>query len=277
MKGKPHTLILAIIFLTTYLPTMSQTFTMGKKCKALLEEVNGFLDAESYTEALAKLDEFSGNCKTKDAKEIAATSKAEAYNGLQQYEQAIQEADAALKLTKDKSLLAHFQKGIALNELGDSEGSKSELQKVIELTEMNQNSSVRANNYALMARIYSRQLNDRDSADIFLDKAIELNPGNTAYIIQRGDMNLYYNEYEKAYANYDEALSKGHDPLDVSISRTKVSFKKLENKYGTNKANELRNKMTSDEKEVLCSDLSKALNLGWEDMSMDMFSALVCN
>ncbi len=261
----------------SYQPIHSQTFTMGKKCKAILEEVNEHLGDESYTEALAKLDEFSGNCKTKDAKEIAATSKAEAYNGLQQYEQAIVEADAALKLTKDKSLLAHFHKGIALNKLGDLEGSKSELQKVIELTEMNQNTNERANNYALMARIYSRQLNDRDSADIYLDKAIELSPEKTSFIIQRGDMNLYYNEYEKAYANYDEALNKGHDPLDVSISRTKVSFKKLENKYGTNKANELRDKMTSDEKDVLCSDLSKALSLGWEDMSMDMFSALVCN
>ncbi|WP_245949317.1 tetratricopeptide repeat protein [Echinicola strongylocentroti] len=249
---------------------------MGKKCRATLAEANALLDQESYTEALAKLDEFTGNCKTKDAKEQGAVAKAEAYNNLGQYENAIKEADYALDVTKDRSLEGHFQKGIALQHLGDAEGSKQELSKVIELTEKNQNTSERANNYALMARVYARQLNEEDSAMYYLDKAIGLAPENTDIIIQKGDLHLYYNQYDEAYAAYDEALDHGHDPLDIYQSRTQVGLKKMENKYGTTKVQELKNKMTAAEKTTLCADIQKGLDLGWKDMSMDMFSAMIC-
>lgn len=168
--------------------TYAQTFTMGKKCRALFDEANALLNEEAYAEALAKLDEFSGNCKTKDAKELGAVSKAEAYNNLGHYEKAISEADNALKITKDKSLAAYFQKGIALQNLGDVEGSKQALSNVIKLTEMNQNTGERANNYALMARIYGRQLNEEDSAMWYLDKAIALDPQQSDFLIQKGDL-----------------------------------------------------------------------------------------
>ncbi|WP_225444084.1 tetratricopeptide repeat protein [Echinicola arenosa] len=255
----------------------AQTFTMGKKCSALLEEANTLLNSQSYSEALAKLDEFSGNCKTKDAKELGSISKAEAYNALGQYDRAIKEADAALKVSKNKSLGGHFQKGIALQGLGDISGSKAELDKVIELTEMNQNTKERANNYALMARIYNRQLNEQDTALMYLDKAIEMDPENTSFLLQKGDMALFHNQYLDAYDAYDQALENGHDPLEVYISRSNVGLKMVENKYGTNKAQELKKSMTAEEKNTLCSDIGKALELGWVNMSMDMFSALVCN
>ncbi|GGF30741.1 tetratricopeptide repeat protein [Echinicola rosea] len=254
----------------------SQTFTMGKKCRALLDEAKTLLNNEAYAEALAKLDEFSGSCKTKDAKEQGAINKAEAYNNLGQYESAIKEADYALDVTKDRSLEGHFQKGIALQNLGDVEGSKQELGKVIQLTEKNQNTSERANNYALMARVYARQLNEEDSAMYYLDKAMALAPENTDIIIQKGDLYLYYNEYQEAYTTYDQALALGHEPLDVYQSRTQVGLKKMENKYGTTKVQELRKKMTDEEKSTLCSDIQKGLDLGWKDMSMDMFSAMIC-
>ncbi|AWW32110.1 hypothetical protein DN752_19300 [Echinicola strongylocentroti] len=274
---KPYLLTLCIL-LSPYLiaSASAQTFTMGKKCRATLAEANALLDQESYTEALAKLDEFTGNCKTKDAKEQGAVAKAEAYNNLGQYENAIKEADYALDVTKDRSLEGHFQKGIALQHLGDAEGSKQELSKVIELTEKNQNTSERANNYALMARVYARQLNEEDSAMYYLDKAIGLAPENTDIIIQKGDLHLYYNQYDEAYAAYDEALDHGHDPLDIYQSRTQVGLKKMENKYGTTKVQELKNKMTAAEKTTLCADIQKGLDLGWKDMSMDMFSAMIC-
>lgn len=50
----------------------------------------------------------------------------------------------------------------------------------------------------------------------------------------------------------------------------------MENKYGTNKTQELRKQMTEEEKNMLCADIQKALDLGWRDMSMDMFSAMIC-
>ncbi|AGA79479.1 hypothetical protein [Echinicola vietnamensis] len=256
--------------------TYAQTFTMGKKCRALFDEANALLNEEAYAEALAKLDEFSGNCKTKDAKELGAVSKAEAYNNLGHYEKAISEADNALKITKDKSLAAYFQKGIALQNLGDVEGSKQALSNVIKLTEMNQNTGERANNYALMARIYGRQLNEEDSAMWYLDKAIALDPQQSDFLIQKGDLYLYYDQYEDAYAAYDQALANGHDRLVVYQSRTQVGLKKMENKYGTNKTQELRKQMTEEEKNMLCADIQKALDLGWRDMSMDMFSAMIC-
>jgi hypothetical protein len=51
----------------------------------------------------------------------------------------------------------------------------------------------------------------------------------------------------------------------------------LESKYGTSKAQELRSKMTADEKSKVCEDLSASKALGLNDMNKDLFLALVCN
>ena len=256
---------------------LAQTFTMGKKCREALDAAQAALSSKSYQDALSLYQAFAGECKTKDAKEQAAIGMAEAYNGLGMYDEAIAQADAALKVTKDRSLSGHFQKGIALNKLGDAAGSQQELARVMELTEMNQNTAQRASNYALMAALYDRQMGQTDSALVYLGKARELDPGNVKYLLQEGDMYLVHEDYETAYARYDEAAQLAPNSMDVYISKANAGLWQMEKKYGTSKAQDLREKMTGAEKAAICGDLSKAFELGWRDMNKEMFRALVCN
>jgi len=257
--------------------SFSQTFTMGKKCRASLETAQSALHSQMYSEALELFGTFSSKCKTKDAKEATAVGKAEALNGLEQYSEAITEADKALDITKGKSLNGHFQKAIALNKSGDLEGSKASLEQVIALTENNQNISQRASNYGLLAALYERQLNDISSAQEFLNKAKQLDPNNINILIQEGTMYSTIKDFNRAFLSYDTA--KGIDPSNVELATARVNsrLRMLETKYGTKKAQELRNKMTADEKVLVCEDLNTSKSLGLNDMNKDLFLALICN
>lgn len=255
----------------------SQTFTMGKKCRASLETAKAELLAENYSQALVLFESFSSKCKTRDSKEAAALGKAEAYNQLKQYSLAIEEADKALKITKQKSLNGHFQKAIALNKTGDVNGSKTELNQLIILTEKNENISQRASNYALMAALYERQLSDIDSAQVYLEKAKAMDPNNANYLIQEGTMYSSLNNFSKAFESYNQAKKMSPENLELAIAMSNTRLRMMEDKYGTRKAQELREKMTSAETDLLCTDLKKAKALGSKDMNKDLFIALVCN
>ncbi len=267
--------LLATLFVSSSMN--SQTFTMGKKCRASLQTAQSAVQSSLYSEALELYDKFSDKCKTKDAKEAAAVGKAEAYNDLNQYDNAIKEADKALKITKDKSLNGHFQKAVALNKSGNILESKKSLEKVMELTENNQNVSERAANYALMAALYERQLNDIGSAQEYLNKAKQLDPNNVNVIIQEGTMYSTLKDFNRAFQCYDAAKSLDPNNLELATARTNTRLRMLESKYGTSKAQELRSKMTTDEKSKVCEDLSASKALGLNDMNKDMFLALVCN
>ena len=243
----------------------------------MYQQTENALEQDSFQEALNILDEFSDECKTKDARELRSVAKAEAYNGLGQYDSAINEAELALDVTKGKSLNAWFQKSIAQNKMGDIQDSKESLEKVMALTEKNQNTKERASNYALMGALYSRQMNQPDSAFFYLDKAKELDPGNPNILIQEGDIYVNYDEYDKAFAAYDQAQAAGKNDMEMYQIRSEAWLKKMEHKYGTNNAQELKSQMNPQEKEALCTDMKKAIEMGWRDMNKDMFVALVCN
>jgi len=269
---------LGFVLVLTLSGTMAdaQTFTMGGKCRDMLTTANEALHNKAFDQAIQIFTDFSGSCKTKDAKILGAVGQAEAYNGLGEYEKAIEMCDDALDRSKGKNLIAHFQKAIALENMNNPEGARDELNAVIELTENNQNTRERASNYALMAALYDRQLGDRDSALYFLDTAIALDGENTDFLIQKGDMYVISNEYDKAFEAYDAAVAKGRSDMDMYIIRSNGRLKMLEHKYGTSEARQLREKMTDEDKKLVCDDLRKALDLGWKDMNKDMFAALVC-
>tara|TARA_B110001454_G_scaffold99856_1_gene94337 strand:- start:178 stop:1002 length:825 start_codon:yes stop_codon:yes gene_type:complete len=255
----------------------AQTFTMGKKCRASLENAKTVLKSKNYTQALDQFALFSAKCRTKDAKEANAIGNAEAYNGLERYEEAIVEADYALKISKNKSLNGYFQKAVAQNKMGDIVGSKKSLNSVMELTENNKNITQRASNYALMAALYERQLNETDSAQIYLDKAKALDPNNVNILIQEGSMYSTKKDFVRAFESYDKAQNMDPENIELSISRSNTRLRMMEEKYGTKKAQELRMKMSPDEKKTLCDDLNKAKSLGYKNMNRELFMALICN
>lgn len=268
--------VLSLLIITGLSHSSAQTFTMGKKCRSQLEAAQIQLESKNYEEALSQYMAFSEKCRTKDAKEAAAVGKSKAYNELGQYDKAIAEADNALKITKNKSLEGHFQKAVALNKKGDIQGSKVQLKEVIRLTEMNEDTKARASNFALMSAMYERQLGQRDSAMVYLNKAKDLDPTNVNYMLQEGDLYLSDKNYDMALKAYDNAASLAPESKEVYIAKTNAHLIKMSDKYGTSNAQALRKKMTSEEKTTLCKDLKKALNLGWKDMNKDMFAALVC-
>jgi len=254
---------------------MAQTFTMSKKCRGLKDSANVMLKDKKFQLALDAFLAIQKSCSTKDAKEAAAIGKAEAYNGLGKYNEAIAASNEALKLTKNKSLSGFFQKAIAQNKSGQVEASKATFANVIALTEKNQDTKARAANYALLSVFY-QQLNKKDSAVFYLDKAIQLDPANTNFYIQKGDMLVDNKNYDNAFLQYDIAVEKGRNDMGMYVIRANSRMKMVQEKYKTANTQELRSKMNVTEKEQVCAELNKALSLGLRNIQYDMLSSMFC-
>ena len=269
-----------IILITTacfiYSVGSAQTFTMGKKCKEQNTAGIFMLKEKKFKEALEAFTAMEKSCTTKDAKEATAVGKAEALNGLGRYEEAITSADAALKVTKNKSLMGLFQKAIAQNRLKQVDASVATFKQMMALTEKNQDTKARASNYSLLSQVHWRQLGNVDSANFYLDKAVALDPGNVNYVVQRGDILASQKKYDAAFVQYDKAVSMGKTDMEMYTIRSNTRMKMMQEKYKTTNTQELRDKMSTSEKNMLCTELNKAISLGLHDMKQDMFASLVC-
>jgi tetratricopeptide (TPR) repeat protein len=116
----------------------------------------------------------------------------------------------------------------------------------------------------------------KDSAVSNLDKAMALDPANASFYIQKGDMAAKEGNYDAAFVQYDKAVELGRTDADMYKIRTEARMKMVQDKYKTENAQELRNKMSPTEKQQVCSELKKLISLGYKDMKADMFDALVC-
>jgi hypothetical protein len=85
------------------------------------------------------------------------------------------------------------------------------------------------------------------------------------------------NNFDRAFVSYDKAKLMDPNNLELAIARSNTRLRMMDSKYGTSKAQELRTKMTNDEKSLLCSDLTHLLSLGYKDMNKELFVALLCN
>ena len=254
---------------------MSQTFTMSKKCREQIDLANRMNADKQYDSALAVFTSITKQCNSKDGKEAVAVGKANSYNGKKQYSEAITAANEALAVSKNTSLNGFFERGIANEGLKNGDAATADFNKIIELTEKNQNVKDRATIYAKIADMQDRS-GKMAEADSSLNKAIALDPTNSKYVIQRGDMYVRAGNYDQAFKYYDEAVDMGKSDLDMYVIRTNARMKMVQDKYGTTVAQELRTKMTAKEKEQVCVEMKKALELGLKDMKQEMFSALVC-
>lgn len=253
----------------------AQTFTMAKKCREQVATANRMNAEKKYDSALIVFNASQKGCSTKDAKEAIWVGKARSYNGLKQYTEAIGEANQALKLSKDKSINAFFERGVANEGLGKKDEANADFNRIIDLTEKNQNVKERATIYAKVADL-DYQAGRFAEGDSNLAKAMRLDPANTNFVIQQGDMHVRQGDYDKAFVYYDKAVQQGRTDLDMYVIRTNARMKMVQDKYGTTNAQELRAKMTPVEKDQLCTEMKKALSLGLKDMKQDMFAALVC-
>lgn len=275
MKKNAPYLLLLLLTLSGSRALIAQTFTMGKDCKASIQKATTELKEKKYDLALQTIEGMT-KCNTKDAKLAKEEAKAEALNGLGKHEEAMGAANYALKMSKDMSLNGWFQRAVAENKMGDIAASKSSLGKMMSLTTKNVNVKERASNFALMGALYDRQLGETDSAHYFIDKAIELDPTNYRYVLEKGDMYARKKQYNQAFETYDKVAALGKNDLELYQTICDSRIRMLQEKHGTENTQELRKKLTAEEKSDLCRDMKKAIDLGMKDMKKDMMFALIC-
>jgi tetratricopeptide (TPR) repeat protein len=266
--------LVAFIFTSGAAGYSQQLFTMSNQCLAQMKNADRLNNEKKYDSALA-LYKSMGKCNSKDAKEQKAFGAARAYNGLKEYDQAIAYANEALKQTKNTSINGYFQRAMAYNGKKMVDSSRSDFERIIQLTEKNQNIKERATIYAMIGDLYS-QSGLKDSATANIDKAISLDPGNASFYIQKGDLHAREGDYDGAFVQYDKAVELGRTDVDMYKIRTEMRMKMVQDKYKTDNAQELRNKMTATEKQQVCTELKKLISLGYKNMKADMFDALVC-
>jgi tetratricopeptide (TPR) repeat protein len=267
------TIILVVGLAAT--PAGAQTFTMNKECRAAVAAADGLNDQKQYGEALAAFDAIVDQCDTKDGEEAVQVGRARSLNGLGRHDEAIAAADKALEVTKDKSLFAYFERAYAEEQMGMADSAAADYNRIIELTEKNQNVAERATIYAKVADL-NYKAGKPAEAEQYLAKAMELDPGNPNFAIQRGDWAAWDGNYDAAFVEYDKAVAAGKADVEMYQIRSNARIRQMESKYGTNNVQELRSKMTPEETRMVCSETTKAIDLGLEDMKMDMFAALVC-
>ncbi len=266
---------LLCLSLSFAVPASAQLITMSKECRAQVAQGNEMIAARDYRRALDLFTGIAADCDTKDGKEAVQVGIASAQNGLYNYPEAIAAANLALDVSKGTSLNALFERAIAQEKSGNMAAATADYDRIIELTEKNQNVTERATIYAKVADLNYRA-GKLEEANGHLAKAMELDPANADFYIQRGDWAADSGDYDRAFVDYDKAVAMGRTDPDMYAIRGQARIKMMQKKYGTENVQELRAKMTPAETEMVCGDTRKAVDMGLQDMKMDMFVALVC-
>lgn len=254
----------------------AQLKTMGKECRAQVEAANQMNYADDYAGALAAFDAVVKKCDSKDGKEAVQVGRAHALNGMGNHTEAIAAADAAQAAFPNReSLDAYFERAYAEEKMGNMEAATADYNHIIELTEKNENVAERATIYTKVADL-NYKAGKTAEAETYLAKAMELDPGKPDYHVLRGDWAVHDGDYDAAFAEYDQAVAMGLTGAGMYEIRAEARMKQVQDKYGTTKAQELRSQMSPAETEQVCSEVTKALELGLMDPKLDMFSALVC-
>lgn len=272
------TKIKAFILFATLSPLSMQAqqlVTMSNKCFKQVQAGNKLNDQGQYQEALTTFTKVLKDCSAKDAKEDGNIGIAIASNGLKQYDNAVTSASNAIKVGKEKNVMAYYARSYAYNKLGRTEDAKADIVKITDLTKKNKDIKARAKMFAQLAHL-DFQLNMLAEADTNLIKAIELDPENPAFYIQKGDMMIKINNYDDAFTAYDKVLKLGKNDLEIYQIRTEARLKQMQQKYVTTDIKELSKRMTKQEKSTVCADMKKALDLGLRNLQLDLLASTIC-
>lgn len=249
--------------------------TMSNKCVERVDNGKAALETKNYQDAINWFNEVLDKCSAKDGKEAGNVGLAMAYNSMGQYQEAINHANAALEVSKNTNINAFFARATAYNGLKQTAEAEADFQQIVALTAKNENVKDRATIFAELADL-SRQQGMYDKADLYLKEAIALDGENPAFFIQKGDMLRDQGDLDAALQQYELAEANGYDGLEVAQIKVSALINAMEKKYGTNKSNELKAKMTAQETEKVCAEVNRAFELGMKDMQLDLFRAMVC-
>jgi tetratricopeptide (TPR) repeat protein len=255
---------------------IAQTFTMNKKCREQNASGISSLKAKKYLDALDAFSEMEKSSSTNEEKEASAVGRAEALNGMEQYEDAIIASEIALKLTKNNSAVGYFQKGFAHQKLKQYELAKTSFSQVMALIEKNKEKKARAADYALLCELQFRQMENLDSAFQLIEKAIALDNTNPEYFRQKGDLFAYGKKYEAAFLQYDKAVTLGKTDIVIYTSRSDARLSMFQDKYATTDYNQLKSKMSGIEQSSVCIEFNKVILLGSKDIKKKNVASVFC-
>lgn len=270
---------LAIILLSFFVIIIfshcrSGLVTTTNSCYKAIQAGKADNAAGSYNDAVTQFDNVLKQCDAYDAKEQAYAGKAAAYNGLKQYSAALDAANAGLKI-KSSSLDNLFEKANAELGLNMDADAKADLAKIADLTAQNRNVSERATIYAKMASIDSRNGMYNDALNN-VASAISLDGKNADLYILQGDIYTAMNNYTSAQTSYDNALANGAGTSKVWQAKIESEIISLQTKYGTQDAQQIANKISSNDKTLLCTDILKAKSNNVKNINIDLLQAAVC-
>lgn len=272
---KNHLLSVGLIALClTATHCKSGLVTMSNSCYDMINNGQSQNKSGDYNSALDNFNKVLTKCDAYDAREKAYAGKAAALNGLHQYNEARNAANAGLKIN-GSSLDNLFERANAELALGEIDNAKGDLNTITTLTGKNRNTAQRATIYAKIAEAEMKQQMYSDALQHIGD-AINMDNSNLNFYVQRGDINVAAGNLSTAIANYDEAIAKGKDDAEAWKARTATLIKVYEKKYGTENADLLKKKMSASDKQTLCSSIQTAQARGLKDIQIDLTQATIC-
>jgi tetratricopeptide (TPR) repeat protein len=248
--------------------------TTSNSCYNLIQSSQAQNRAGDYASALANFNEILKKCDSYDAKLPAYAGKAEALNGMHQYNDALAAAQGGLSIDKT-SIYNLFEKASAELALGMTTEARADLQTVVSLTEKNRNITERATIYAKMAALDSRQQQYADAQNN-IRQAISLDPNNLDLYILQGDIFTSSGNFSSAMESYNLAISKGKNDGAAWNAKVESIIKMNQAKYKTNDANTLAAKMNASEKQNLCDAIKSGLARGMKNMNIEMTQLAIC-
>ena len=249
--------------------------TMTNGCYKAIESGNASNAAGNYSAALDQFNQVLSKCNAYDAKEQANAGKAEAYNGLKQYSDALAAANDGLKANKT-SVDNLFQKANAEFGLKMNAEAKADFSQIIDLTQKNRNTKDRATIYAKMAEIDLKQKMYSDAMNN-AETAIATDNSNPDFYILKGDVYSAQKDYTNAMAAYNQAITYGNNSSKAWTAKIEAETKSLQEKYSTTEnAADLAGKLSAQDKNSLCSDISQAKSNGVKSQRIDLLQLSVC-
>lgn len=249
--------------------------TMTNACYDAVKEGTAFNEAGNYSAAVEKFNIVLKKCDAYDAKEKGYAGLATAYNGMKQYKEALDAANAGLKIS-NTSVDIMFQRAAAELGLNMQAEAKADFAKIIDMTQKNQNIKDRATIYAKIAELDFNQ-NMYSDAINNVEAAIKTDSTNADFYILKGDIYAAQKMYPDAYTYYNDAVSYGGNTAKVWQSKVEAETKLMQNKYGTgSNAAALAAKISASDKQLLCSDITQAKKYGVNSQSIDLLQLAIC-
>lgn len=248
--------------------------TMSNGCYDLINQGQQQNKSGNYSAALDDFNKVLQKCDAYDAKEKGYAGKAAALNGLQQYSDALDAAGKGLAVDKN-SLDNLFEKASAEMGLGNYTGARADLNTISQLTEKNRNTAQRATLYSKMAEVDTRQ-QQYDQALQDMQQAIAIDNTNLKFLMQVGDIHVAAGNYPAAISSYEDAIAKGKNDPEAWKAKTTTLIKMYQAKYKTTDAGTLARKISSTDRQTLCTSINASKQAGLQDMGIDLVQASIC-